>query len=43
VEIDLKRIHTAYAPVENVAMTGEPAHYKPNITIAQARDFGWED
>jgi superfamily I DNA and RNA helicase len=43
VENDLKRINTAYASVEGVAMAGEPAGYTPNITIAQARDFGWED
>lgn len=43
VENDFERINTAYAPVEGVAMAGEPAFYRPNITISQARDFGWED
>jgi hypothetical protein len=43
VESDFDRIYTAYARVENVALAGEPACYTPNITIAQAKDFGWED
>ena len=40
---DLERIYTSYATVEGVAMAGESACYRPNITIAQARDFGWKD
>jgi hypothetical protein len=43
VENDLKRIHTPYAPVEDVPMARESACYTRNITIAQARQFGWED
>ena len=37
VENDFERINTG------VPMAGEPACYRRNITIAQARDFGWED
>jgi hypothetical protein len=43
VENDFERINTAYAHVEGVAMAGEPAGYTPNITVAQATDFGWVD
>jgi hypothetical protein len=37
VEIDFRRINTG-SP-----MAGESACYRRNITVAQARDFGWED
>jgi hypothetical protein len=40
VENDLKRI---YAPIEGDPMAGESACYTLSLTIAQARDFGWQD
>jgi hypothetical protein len=43
VEKDLERIYNPRAPVEGDPMDGESACYTLNITIAQARDFGWED
>ena len=43
VENDLRRIYTAYTPVEGVAMAGESACYTLSMTVSQARDFGWED
>lgn len=43
VENDLGRIYTAYAPVEDHAMGGESACCELSLTIAQVRDFGWED
>lgn len=40
---DLERIYNPRAPVEGDSMTGEPACFPLSITIAQARDFDWED
>jgi hypothetical protein len=43
VRIDLERIYNPRAPVEGDAMDGEPACYTLSLTVAQVRDFGWED
>lgn len=44
VESGLKQIYTAYAPVEDVSTAGKSVSYTvSNITLAQARDFGWKD
>jgi hypothetical protein len=41
VGVDLERIYNPRAPVEGDP-GGETACYTLSITIAQARDFGWE-
>ena len=40
---DLERIYNPPAPVEGDPMAGVPPCYPLSITIAQAKDFGWED
>ena len=43
VKKDLERIYNPPAPVEGDPMAGVPPCYPLSITIAQAKDFGWED